>query len=313
MLLKPPPLTPGANIALVAPSGPCPDKSLDAAISYLEQRGYQITLGTHLRQQQHYLAGSDVDRATDLIMAFNAPTIQAIFCVRCGYGSTRLLDQLDYARIRRNPKIVVGFSDTTGLHLALYARCNLVGFTGVLAGTDLCQVQPDPFTTTALWRALTWPQSLGAIPLGHDPITVIHSGSASGPLVGGCLSLLVSLLGTPYMPSLEGASLFLEDIGEAPYRIDRMLNQLRLAGIFSQINGLILGQFKDCFTPEHDSSSPQIEELITLWNKDLDIPIIAGIPYGHFKRRLVLPIGIQAQLDTQPPALTLQEPALAAQ
>jgi muramoyltetrapeptide carboxypeptidase len=286
---------------------------LDGAIAYLEKSDYQIKLGAHLRHKRHYLAGTDADRGSDLMTAFSDSSVQAIFCVRGGYGSTRLLDRLDYELIQRNPKIVVGFSDTTGLHLALYARSGLVGFTGALAAIDLCSPQPDPFTTASLWRAITCTDPLGPMPLDQDGITVIRPGRASGPLVGGCLSLLVSLLGTPYMPPLDGALLFLEDIGEAPYRIDRMLNHLRLAGVWSQLNGLILGQFKDCFTPENASSSPSLEELISTWDNELDIPIISGIPYGHFSRRLVLPLGVQALLNTQPLQLTIEETALAAQ
>jgi muramoyltetrapeptide carboxypeptidase len=313
MLVKPAPLQPGDGIALVAPSGPCPAASLDGAIAYLEKSDYQIKLGAHLHHKRHYLAGTDTDRGSDLMTAFSDSSVQALFCVRGGYGSTRLLDRLDYELIQRNPKVVVGFSDTTGLHLALYARSSLVGFTGALAAIDLCSPQPDPFTAASLWRAVTCTDPLGPMPLDQDCITVIRPGRASGPLVGGCLSLLVSLLGTPYMPPLDGALLFLEDIGEAPYRIDRMLNHLRLAGVWSQLNGLILGQFKDCFTPENASSSPSLEEMISTWDNELDIPIISGVPYGHFSRRLVLPIGVQALLDTQPPQLTIEETALAAQ
>ena len=205
-LRKAAPLQPGATIALVAPSGPSPPDQINRAITYLEQRGYKVAPGKNLYRTQHYLAGSDTQRADDLMEAFTAAEVSAVLCTRGGYGSTRLLDQLDYPQIQT--KFLLGFSDTTGLHLALYARLGLVGFTGALAAFDLGREDRDNFTEDSLWRTLVDPAPLGRLPLDEKTCAVLRPGRATGPLVGGNLALLCSLLGTPYMPPLERALLF---------------------------------------------------------------------------------------------------------
>ncbi|MCC7263629.1 MAG: LD-carboxypeptidase [Candidatus Latescibacteria bacterium] len=308
-LLKPQPLRQGDLIALVGPSGPAPRERLEAGIAYLEARGYRVQPGPHLFARHHYLAGTDAERAADLRAALADPEVRAVFCARGGYGTGRIVDRLDYAAVAADPKIVLGFSDTTGLHLALQARAGLVCFTGGLVSMDLGEDR-DPFTEAWWWRALTTTGPLGALPLG-DEFRVLRPGRAAGPLRGGCLSLLCSLLGTTYVPDLRGAILLLEDVDEYPYRLDRMLNQLRLAGVREGIGGLVLGQFKDCFKPEEMSRSPELEEMVMELTEGLDLPVVAGLPYGHFRTRLVLPLGVQAVLDTSLPELRLDEAAFA--
>ena len=308
-LLKPQPLQQGDLIALVGPSGPAPRERLEAGIRYLEARGYRVQPGPHLFARHHYLAGTDAERAEDLRAALANPEVRAVFCARGGYGTGRILDRLDYAAVAADPKIVLGFSDTTGLHLALQAQAGLVCFTGGLVSMDLGG-ERDPFTEEWWWRALTTAGPLGALPLG-DEFRVLRPGRAAGPLRGGCLSLLCSLLGTAYVPDLRGAILLLEDVDEYPYRLDRMLNQLRLAGVLEGIGGLVLGQFKDCFKPEEMSRSPDLEEMVMELTEGLDLPVVAGLPYGHFRTRLVLPLGVQAVLDTSLPELRLDEAAFA--
>ena len=306
-LRKPRPLQPGELIALVGPSGPAPREKLEAGIAYLEERGYRVRPGRHLFERHHYLAGSDAQRAADLRQAFADPGVRAIFCARGGYGTGRLLDRLDYEAIAADPKIVLGFSDTTGLHLALQAHCGLVCFTGGLVSMDLAD-ERDPFTEEWLWRTLTHTEPLGALPLGGE-LKVLRPGRAVGPLRGGCLSLLCSLMGTSYVPDLAGAILLLEDVDEYPYRLDRMLNHLRLAGVLERLSGLVLGQFKDCFTPEEMVRSPDLEEMVLELTEGLDLPVVTGVPYGHFRRRLVLPLGVEAVLDTALPELRLTQSA----
>ncbi|MBI2505129.1 MAG: LD-carboxypeptidase [Candidatus Latescibacteria bacterium] len=307
LLSKPRPLQRGDLIALVSPSGPAPREGLEAGMAYLEGRGYRIRPGRHLFARHHYLAGTDQQRAADLGEAFADPQVRAVFCARGGYGAGRLLDRLDYAAVALDPKIVLGFSDTTALHLALQARCGLVCFTGGLVSMDLAD-ERDPFTEEWLWRSLSSAEALGALPLGAE-FKVLRPGRASGPLLGGCLSLLCSLLGTSYVPDLSGAILLLEDVDEYPYRLDRMLNHLRLAGVLECLGGLVLGQFKDCFIPEETGRSPNLEEMVMELTEGLDLPVVAGVPYGHFKRRLVLPLGVEAVLDTYVPQLSLVESA----
>lgn len=305
--LRPAPLRPGDLIALVGPSGPAPRERLETGIAYLEGRGYRVRPATHLHARHHYLAGRDEQRAADLRAALADPEVRAVVCARGGYGTGRIVDRLDYGAVAADPKIVLGFSDTTGLHLALQARTGLVVFTGGLLSMDLGG-ERDPFTEEWWWRALTTAGPLGSLPLG-DEFRVLRPGRAAGPLRGGCLSLLCSLLGTPYVPDLRGAILLLEDVDEYPYRLDRMLNQLRLAGVLESIGGLVLGQFKDCFTPEEMSRSPDLEEMVMELTAGLDLPVVAGLPYGHFPARLVLPLGVRAVLDTALPELSLVEAA----
>ena len=307
-LLKPPVLEPGDQIALVAPSGRPPPAALNESIAYLQQCGYRVKTGRHLFQSYKYLAGRDEERVADLMEAFSDVRTRAIFCARGGYGCSRLLDRLDYDKIAGNPKVLLGHSDTTALHLALYARLGLVGFTGALATLDLRPGPRTSFTQGSLWRALTTTEPLGALPASS--MQVLAPGRACGPLLGGCLSLVCSLLGTPFLPDFKGAILLLEDVGERPYQIDRMLNQLRLAGILSQVSGIVLGQFMDCFTGPRKACSLTLSQIVEDLARDLPIPIVAGFPYGHFKRRFVLPLGVSAILDTQVPGLQITEAAL---
>ncbi|MFH1568300.1 MAG: LD-carboxypeptidase [Gemmatimonadota bacterium] len=309
-LLRPPPLRPGDGIALVSPSRPASPELVAAGEAYLERRGFRVHRAPHLADSYHYLAGRDRDRAADLMAAFLDPDIRALFCARGGYGSGRVLDRLDLGAIAAHPKIVVGFSDTTGLHLGLYARIGLVGFTGALTDFDLSPPLPDPLMEASLWRAVSSPEPIGQLVPGGQGLTCLRPGRGAGPLVPANLALLCSLMGTPFFPDLEGAILLVEDVGEYPYRLDRMLNQLRLAGVLDRLAGLVLGQFSSCFVPEEMELSPTLEETV-LDHTRPGLPVLAGFPYGHVRRRLVLPVGVEAELDAEGLLLALRAPALA--
>ncbi|MBT6149286.1 MAG: LD-carboxypeptidase [Gemmatimonadetes bacterium] len=259
----------------------------------------------------HYIAGRDTARAQALMAAFAHSDIGAVICTRGGFGSGRILDLLDYDVIAANPKPVVGFSDSTGLHLALLARCGLIGITGALADTDLSRQPPPAATTESLWQLLTRTQPLGSIASGPD-VTVLRHGSATGSLIPANLALLCSLLGTPYAPDLTGAILLVEDVWEVPYRLDRMFTQLRLAGILDQIHGLALGIFRRCFVPEEMDASPTLEEIVLDAVGDRPLPILNGVAYGHMSGRLSLPIGALSRLETDPPGLSVLEAAVEA-
>ena len=315
--LRPPPrrarpLRPGDRIALVAPSRPADPERVRASISYLEGRGYRVRAGEHICDAHHYLAGTDRDRATDLMAAFADPDIGAVFCVRGGYGSGRILPLLDYQLLARNPKILLGFSDATALLLALYRRVGLVCFTGALTDFDLASPTPEPLLESSLWRCLTSCRPLGCLPVDSTELQILRHGRATGPLVPANLALLCSLMGSPYSPDLRGAIILLEDVGEYPYRIDRMLNQLRLAGVLAAAGGLVFGPFRDCFTPEEMEHSPTLEQMLADLTDGIEIPIVTGFPYGHLPRRLVLPIGVSASLDTAGPNLSIEAAALVA-
>ena len=315
-LRKARPLEPGDQIALVAPSRTASPELVQASKSYLERRGYKVLLGEHLCHAYHYLAGPDKDRAADLMGAFADPDIRAVFCARGGYGSGRILPLLDYELLARSPKILLGFSDTTALLLALYRTIGLVGFTGALTDYDLSAPAPDTVLESSLWRSLCSPQPLGRLPVESLELRVLQHGRATGPLVPANLALLCSLMGTPFSPDLTGAILLLEDVDEYPYRIDRMLNQLRLGGVIARAGGIVFGSFRDCFTPEEMEHSPTLEEMVADLIDAVEIPIVCGFPFGHQPRRLVprwalvLPVGVAATLDTAGPHLPIDEAAL---
>ena len=284
---------------------------MDAATGYLEARGYRVRRGAHLHDRYHYLGGRDTDRTRDLMQAFLDDDVSALLCVRGGFGTGRLLEHLDYDAIAAHPKAVIGFSDTTGLHLALYARAGLVGFTGTLADTDLGQPPPEPLLEGTLWHLLTSNQALGPLPATAEGPLAWRAGRARGPLVPANLSLLCSLLGTPYAPPLDGAVLLLEDVWEAPYRIDRMFTHLRLAGVFDRISGLALGVFEHCFVPTEMADSPSLEEIVLDAIGDRRLPVVAGLEFGHRRRRAVLPVGVPARLDAGATGeVSLLEPAV---
>lgn len=308
--LKPPALTDGGQIAIVAPARPSAAQLLAEARAYFEGRGYRVTEGEHVSDHHHYLAGTDMDRAQDLMTAFEDTQIEAIICARGGYGSGRLLSLLDYDRIASNPKTFVGFSDTTALQLALYHRSGLISFSGALADIDLARRPPDPLVEESLWSALTSADPLGDLGVTY-PLQVLQAGSnlAVGPLIPANLAVLCSLIGTPYMPDLSGAILLLEDVDEHPYRLDRMLNQLRLADILPRLSGLVFGEFKDCFVG--NDTDPTLEQLALEATRGLDLTVVGEFPYGHHVSRVVVPVGVAAAISVEDRALHVTGTALA--
>jgi muramoyltetrapeptide carboxypeptidase len=242
--------------------------------------------------------------------AFLDDGIAALLCVRGGFGAGRLLDLLDYDAIAAHPKPVIGFSDSTGLLLALYARTGLVTFTGALADTDLGRRPVDPLVADSFCRLLQRPEPFGSLPAADGELIGLRPGNAQGPLVAANLALLCSLLGTPYAPCLDGAVLLIEDVGEAPYRIDRMLTQLRLAGILDHLSALLLGTFDDCFVPTEMEDSPTLEEIVEDAVGDRNLPVVGGVAYGHRRRRVVLPVGVSVCVDGRSGTVAITEAAV---
>ena len=291
-------LYPGDVVAIAAPGSPFKKKALNQGIAALEAMGFGVRVPEGLFDEQGYLAGSDAHRAEQFNALFKDPAVKAIICARGGYGSLRILPRIDYAAVGKHPKIVVGFSDVTALLTALWVRCALVGFHGPLA-TTLADV------TVRSRKALSAALSSGdpiEITATQNP-AVLKSGKASGPLIGGNLATLCHLLATPFFPDLTGGILFIEDIGEAPYRIDRMLSQMKLAGCFRQLAGLALGSFKNCgLQKEH-------HRIVADVFGDLDIPILSGFEIGHGRTNRCVPIGLSATLDTRRRSLKFHEAA----
>lgn len=280
----------GARVALVAPSGTLRDPGhLERAQRNVRSLGWVPVVGRHVSASNGYLAGTDEERVADLNEAIGDDTIDAIWCVRGGYGAMRLLDAVDYGGLRANPRPLIGFSDITALHSAIYRQCGIVSFHGPTARGEL-----SDFSRESLLKAVVGhDDSCGIAPAGKT----VRAGRAAGRLAGGNLALITALMGTPYSVDFDGAILVLEDIDEAVYRIDRMLRQLVLSGALQRCVGIVAGDFR-----------PPSRE-ITVENRSLDevlgeaadiagIPCLAGAPFGHIAEQWTLPLGAMAEMDT---------------
>jgi len=295
-LLKPPRLHAGDVIGVVAPASPMKHDRLENGIRYLENLGYKVKLGKFVYRESGYLAGRDQERAADINRMFRDRQVKAIICIRGGYGTPRLLPLLDYHAIRANPKIFVGYSDITAIQLAMLRHAGLVTFSGPMVASEMGK-GIAPFTEEKFWRILTHPEPLGDLlrPAGNN-YQIISRGKVVGPLLGGCLSLVTSLLGSPHLPNVSKSIFCVEEIGEAPYRIDRMLVQLREAGILQRLSGFVLGQLTDCVPTDHEPSQT-IDDLLHDFIKPLKVPAIAGLDYGHVNVKYTLPFGVRAELN----------------
>jgi muramoyltetrapeptide carboxypeptidase len=296
-LLKPKCLKPGDRVGVVVPSSPFDRETFERGISRIEAMGFSTVLAEGLFDQDGYLAGTDERRADQLHRFFEDPAIDGIICARGGYGSLRLLALLDFGLIRRNPKVFVGFSDASALLASFYQRSGLACFHGPMV-TALATGEAE--TAAALLAALTGTEKISR---RSESGETIRPGAAAGPVCGGNLTVLCHMLGTPFAPRFSGHILFLEDIGEAPYRIDRMLTQMRLAGVFQGVRAVVLGTFKDCGKPA------EISRIVEQAFSEERIPILAGIAAGHGKRNLTIPIGPVAKLDADKGLLEYQEAA----
>lgn len=309
--LLPKRLQAGNTIALIAPSSPVAEEKLNKAVANLNALGLQIVEGKHLRARAGHLAGSDAERLSDLHEAFENPAIDAVWCVRGGYGAARLLPSINFSLIKKNPKLFIGYSDITALHLAIQARSGLVTFHGPVGAGDFTEmtlhhlksVVMEPPTSHVI--AATPDASLGD---EYQPFT-ITPGIARGALTGGNLALLSSLAGTPFEPTFKNKLVFIEDVGEQPYRLDRMLTQLLQATDLTQAAGIALGIFNEC-QPKNDSFSYPLRETLQLCLGHLNIPVVYGIPFGHISNQATLPYGIQAELNATTHQLTLLEAAV---
>jgi muramoyltetrapeptide carboxypeptidase len=296
-LIRPPRLNPGDTIGIVAPASPFDTDLFDGGIQTLKSMGYRVHIPDDLFERNGFLAGSDEHRADLIHRLFSDQTIKALVCARGGYGSMRLLPVLDFSLIQKNPKIFIGLSDVSALLSAIYSKTGLVTFHGP-AVTTLANTPRK--TREALKAAISSDQPHE---LEMENGITIRSGSASGRVCGGNLNTLNHLLGTPFAPEFKDHLLFLEDRGEKPYRIDRMLTQMKQAGCFRHLAGLILGDFVDC------GSQPEIIQIFTEAFADASIPIVAGCEAGHGRQNLTIPFGLEATLDAENCKLSFHQPA----
>ncbi len=300
-LIKPERLKRGATLGLVAPASPIYNASdFDTMLEDLESLGYKLKLGEHVRDRYGYLAGKDEDRASDLMAMFKDDEVNAILCIRGGWGCNRILPLLDYDHIQSNPKPLIGFSDITSLHMAIQYKTGLVTFHGPVGKSDW-----NEFTVNSWNEVLIEAKKFEyIIPEDQDDLLLINPGKAQGKLLGGNLTVLTAMIGSNYLPDFEGAILFLEDVGEDAYRVDRMLTQLKLSGILDKINGFVFGKCTNCDT---GINSLSFKEVFDDHISKLDIPAFYGAMISHENRNVTIPIGIQAEIDADKKTIRLLE------
>ena len=303
---KPAALRKGDTIGVITPASPMLVDRLEKGLDYLQKKGFRVLLGEHVYDSRGYLAGWDRDRVNDLHAMFANPEVRAVFSSRGGYGTPRILDLVDYDLIARNPKIFLGYSDLTAIQLAIWKHTGVVTYSGPMVAVEM-GLGIDPFTEEFLWKTIGPEEDGELFPEAGTALQVLRPGKARGTLLGGCLSLITSLLGTPHFPDFSGAILILEDVGEEPYRIDRYLAQLRSVGVFEQVAGVILGEFLDC-VPSGETPSLSIEEIISDYFGQLPVPVVTGFPYGHGPKKFTVPVGVEVELDADGRRVRLLEP-----
>ncbi len=298
-------IQPGSTIGIAAPAGPIENReALNPGIATLERLGFRVRYDERIFQSLRYLAGTDEARAQELQRLFEDPEIHAILALRGGFGCSRLIPLLDEKRLRPHCKLFMGFSDLTTLHLFFRRRFGWVTIHGPMAASPALGTI-SPAEERHLFSLLTDPEYRPRFSFAHlNPWT---SGAAEGKLVGGCLSLIVASIGTTYEINTEGKILFLEDLGEPPYRVDRMLTHLRLAGKLDSVAGVLLGGFYDC---DPESGDYTVEETLRDNLERLGVPLLANFPSGHGTENWALPFGVRVRLDADARQLEILDPAV---
>lgn len=311
MSIKPPRLRKGDLISIVSPaSTPKNAAQVHSAVRYFESIGYRVTISKNVFNIEGYLAGTDEERAEDINQAFADKNVKAIICSRGGYGTPRILDKIDYQLIRRNPKIFVGYSDITAIQLAIFRKTGLITFSGPMASVEFAN-NIDPYTEEMFFNIVTRPRSTGALK-SHKNFKVSFRGKheAHGVLLGGNLSLITTVLGTAYSPDFTGGLLMIEEVSEEPYSIDRMLTQLRLAGVLDEVSAFVIGQFVGCTPEEPNRPHRTLEEILRGDLFSLKKSSVSNIPYGHLPIKMTLPIGVLASVDPVRRRFSIEEPAV---
>lgn len=313
-IIKPERLHRGDKVGLIAPGCFISESDLQDSVRNLDALGLQVMRGKCLTSKHGYFSGTDKARAADVNYFFSDKEIKGIFCARGGYGTVRILQHLDYELIRKNPKAVCGYSDITALHQALFAGSGLVSFHGPVGISTFNDFSIARFKELLFVSSKDLTEQLKS---GRDnetqPFEIIRSGTVQGKLAGGNLSVLTSLIGTSFEMDYKGCLLYIEDADEEPYRIDRMLTQMKMAKKFAGVAGIMLGGFKNCIPNEKSSGIANSFSLSEIFHDiffDLGIPVLSGAPFGHIKNKLTLPFGIRAEMNTEKTELRLLETAV---
>lgn len=308
--IKPKALQPGDTIGLVSPASIVgDDQAYDEVVAKIKQLGYEVKEGANARNTFGYFAGTDKQRAEDLNAMFQDPSVDAIMAFRGGWGCNRILAHLDFELIKQHPKILIGYSDITTLLLAIYAKTGLTTFHGPV-GTSIW----TEFTKSHFTRAVnqSTPLSLPGEPRegleGYQSIATLRGGKARGRLLGGNLSVLTAMIGSDYLPEWEDSILFLEDVGEDVYRIDRMLTQLKLSGMLNQLSGFIFGQCTGCDMAEEHRFT--LQQILEQHIRPLNIPAFSGAIFGHIDDMVTLPVGLMVEIDALSGDIMFQESAV---
>lgn len=302
IILYPNRLHRGDTVGVIAPAGPPKKQRLYKALPILEEIGLHVKLGQHIDKTYGYLAGTDEQRLSDLHQMIANPEIRGIIFARGGYGTPRLVQHLDYELIQANPKIIWGYSDITYLHTTIRQKTGLITFHGPMLATDMAKDQFNAQSKRML-NQLFEPTVLHYTEDYDSPLTTLARGRATGQLVGGNLSLLVSTLGTPYEIDTKDKLVLIEDIGEVPYKVDSMLNQLTLAGKLADASGVIIGDFKDA-APK-DGASLTLDDVFKHYLGNFHGPVMRGFKIGHCLPHFAVPLGTEATLDTEKKQLTI--------
>jgi muramoyltetrapeptide carboxypeptidase len=314
--VRPPRLTRGSRVALVAPAGPLLERDdITRAVELCSALDYEPVVGSHASGQFGYLAGTDADRLADLNGALRDPSIDAVWCLRGGYGVTRIIDEVDFAALARRPKPVIGFSDITALLAGVTQQAGIVAFHGPVARNPMPLFSRRHFERVLMCAEPAGLLEPSPVPIGvlvpkEGRILTLRGGAVEGALAGGNLSLLQCLIGTPWLPDLDGCILCLEDVNEDLYRVDRMLAHLRAVGAFSRLSGVAIGRFTD-LKRTAEGGAFGFDELLNQYFAPLGIPVAVGLPFGHIDAQWTLPFGVRARFDADRGTIELVEPAVA--
>ena len=295
---KPEKLNKGDLIGIISPASSPDDLELiEKGINYIERLGYRTLPGKNIGKSKGYLAGTDRERVDDIHNMFSDKKVKAVFCLRGGYGAFRLLDKIDYKLIRNNPKIFVGFSEITSLQMAFLKKANLITFAGPMVIPNFSK-DVSIYTEEYFWSTITTVKKTEKIILTKQhKFLNVNRKKTSGIIVGGNLAVFTSMIGTSYLPDLKDKIILLEDVSEPPYKIDRMLNQLRLNKIFKRAKGIILGSFNNCNEPDEKKKTLTTEEVLEDYFSKAELPVIYNFPYGHIKDFVTVPFGINVKLN----------------
>lgn len=304
----------GDTIGLISPAGAVyENEPYDIAIESLQALGFKVKESKYLRARYGHFAGTNEQRIEEINTMFADQSVHGILALRGGSGCNRLVDGIDYELIRKNPKFFAGFSDLTTLINAIYAKTGLVTFHSLMGTSEWNEFSVDSFKKVVMnGEAVTYEnpkEKGGLLTQTTDRIRTINKGKAKGVLVGGNLAVLTSLVGTPYLPDFKGTILFLEEINEQIYRVDRMISQLKLAGILNQVAGIVIGKFTGS-DPDKGYGTLTLDEVFDDYFKSLKIPVFSGLSFGHIRNKMTIPVGIEAEMDADAGTIRLLKPAV---